>query len=116
MPSVITPIGNTVVLNPLGGTTANVANVATRTNTFHVVNLSPTANVYVGIFPTYAQAIAMDHPSIGTDGGGIPLTGGESMLLGGNFGTTSSTDTVYVAAITAVNGAAVLATPVANSQ
>lgn len=109
--SSIIPIGNTVALTPAGGTTANVANVATRTNTFHITNASSSVYAYVGVFPTYAQAIAMDHPTVGSDGGGVILTPNESMTITGNFGTTGDTSTVYVAAITATGSTSVFATP-----
>lgn len=111
----ITVIGNTKALTPAGSTTANVGNVATKTNTFHIANASSTVNVYVGVFPTYAQAIAMDHPSAGVDGGGIILTPNESMTIQGNFGTQQLADqtNVYVAAITASGSTSVFFTPVA---
>lgn len=111
----ITVIGNTRALTPSGGTTANVGNVATKTNTFHVTNASSTVNAYVGVFSTYAQAIAMDHPSVGSDAGGIILTPNESMTIVGNFGTQQLADqsNVYVSAITATGTTAVFFTPVA---
>jgi len=108
----ITVIGNTVALTPAGATTANVANVATRTNTFHITNASSSVYAYVGIFPTYAAAIAMDHPSVGTDGGGTIITPNGSLTITGNFGTTGETSTVYVAAVTATGSTSVFATPV----
>lgn len=111
----ITVIGNTRALTPAGGATANVGNVATKTNTFHVSNASSTVNVYVGIFPTYAQAIAMDHPSSGVDAGGTILLPNESMTIVGNFGTAQMADqtNVYVSAITATGSTSVFFTPVA---
>lgn len=109
--------GNTKVLAPTGGTTANVANIAVRTNTFHIVNTggggaSPTVYAYVGVFSTYAEAIAMDHPSVGTDAGGVILTPNESMVIAGNFGESAIQGNVYVAAITATGSTSVFVTPV----
>jgi hypothetical protein len=115
----ITVAGNTVILTPAAGPTANVANVATGTNTFHLLNTggggaSPTVYAYVGIFKTYAEAIAMDHPTAGaTEGGGLPLSPNESMTVQGNFGINPNPGTVYVAAITNVGSTTVFATPVA---
>jgi hypothetical protein len=111
----LTVIGNTKALTPAGGLTANVANVATKTNTFHITNASSTVYAYVGVFPTYAEAIAMDHPSVGTDGGGTILTPNESMTIIGNFGTQllANQANVYVSAITATGTTSVFFTPVA---
>jgi len=110
----ITAIGATVRLGPAGGATANVGNVATKTNTFHVLNASATVYTYVGIFSNYDDAIAMDHPSVGTDAGGIPLAPNESMTITGNFGTSllATQANVYVAAITATGSTTVFFTPV----
>ena len=110
----ITAIGATVRLGPAGGATANVGNVATKTNTFHVLNASATVYTYVGIFSNYDDAIAMDHPTVGTDAGGIPLAPNESMTITGNFGTSllATQANVYVAAITAVGATSVFFTPV----
>jgi hypothetical protein len=105
--------GNTVRLAPAAGPTANVANVATSTNTFHFLNASSSVYAYVGVFNTYAQAIAMDHPTVGTDGGGLPLAPNESMTITGNFGINPNPGNVFVAAITAVGTTTVFATPVA---
>jgi len=111
----ITVTGSTRVLAPTGGTTANVGNVATKTNTFHVLNASSTVYAYVGIFPTYAQAIAMDHPLVGSDAGGIPLAPNESMTVVGNFGPAQLADqaNVFVSAITNTGTTSVFFTPVA---
>lgn len=109
----ITAVGKTVALTPAGGTTANVANVATGTNTFHFLNASSTVYGYVGVFSTYAAALAMDHPTVGTDGFGLPLAPNESMTIQGNFGVNPNPGTVYVAAITATGSTSVFATPVA---
>jgi hypothetical protein len=114
----LTVVGSTRVLTPAAGATANVGNVATQTNTFHVLNASSNvspAYCYVGVFPTYAQAIAMDHPTVGTDAGGLPLAPGESMTLIGNFGTQllAGQANVYVSAITAAGSTSVFFTPVA---
>lgn len=111
MSDAITPIGNTVAL--AGTTTVAVANVAVGTNTFHVTNASTSVYAYVGVFKSYAQAIAMDHPSVGTDGGGAILTPNESMTLSGNFGLNPNPGTVYVAAITNTGSTTVFATPIA---
>ena len=106
--------GNSVVLAPAAGATANVGNVVTNTTTFHVLNASATVYTYVGIFPTYAQAIAMDHPLVGSDAGGIPLAPNESMTITGNFGSAlmATQANVYVSAITATGTTAVFFTPV----
>jgi hypothetical protein len=111
----LTVVGSTRALTPAGGSTANVGNIATKTNTFHIANSSTTVNAYVGIFPTYAEAIAMDHPSSGADGGGLILLPNESMTIIGNFGlqTLSSQANVYVSAITATGTASVFFTPLA---
>lgn len=106
-------VGNTVTLAPNSGSTANVANVSTRTTTFHVTNASATVYAYVGVFSTYATAAAMDHPSVGSDAGGIILTPNESMTITGNFGTSANISTVYVSAITATGTTTVFFTPVA---
>ena len=105
--------GNTTVLNPNGGASANVANVVTRTNTFNFTNASSTVYAYVGVFPTYAQAAAMDHPTVGSDSGGIPLAPNESMTIAGNFGLPSTQSNVFVSAITAAGSTTVFFTPVA---
>jgi hypothetical protein len=109
----IVVLGNTVRLGPAGGTTANVANVATRTNTFHVLNANASVYAYVGVFSDYASAIAMDHPAVGTDGGGFPLAPNESMTVEGNFNLASTSGTVYLSAITATGTTSVFFTPVA---
>jgi hypothetical protein len=110
----LTVAGNTRVLTPAAAATANVGNVATQTNTFHVLNASATVYAYVGVFPTYAEAIAMDHPLVGTDAGGVPLAPNESMTVIGNFGlkTLASQANVYVAAITNTGTTSVFFTPV----
>lgn len=106
-------VGNTTVLTPAAGTTANVGNVSTRSTTFHVLNASTTVYAYVGVFDNYTTAIAMDHPQVGADATGIPLAPNESMTITGNFGTSANTATVYVSAITATGTTAVFFTPVA---
>lgn len=108
--AIIQPIGRTVALTPAGSATANVANVATGTSTFHVLNASTSVYAYVGIFNNYASAIAMDFA--GADSGGIPLAPNESMTISGNFGVNPRPDAVYVAAITATGSTSVYATPV----
>lgn len=107
--------GNTRVLQPAAGPTANVGNVATKTTTFHVLNASSTVYAYVGVFSNYADAIAMDHPLVGTDGGGIPLAPNESMTIIGNFGQAlmATQANVYVSAITNTGSTSVFFTPVA---
>jgi len=99
----ITVAGNTTKLAPAGSTSANVANVAVKTNTFHLVNASTTAYAYVGIFSNYADAAAMDYPTVGNDAGGLILTPNESQVLIGNFGlgALATQANVYVSAITA---------------
>jgi len=104
--------GKTVVLSPAGAATANVANVATATSTFHILNASASAYAYVGVFQTYAEAIAMDHPTVGAGATGIPFAPNESMTITGNFGINPNPGTVYVAAITASGTTAVFATPI----
>jgi len=110
MSDAITPVAKTVALSAT--TTVAVANVATNTNTFHFLNASSSVYAYVGVFPTYAEAAAMVHPSTGTAGNGIPLSANESMTIRGDFGTTGSTSTVYIAAITATGTTSVFATPI----
>jgi hypothetical protein len=104
--------GNTTILNPSGGVLANVANVTTRTNTINFTNASSSVYAYVGVFPTYAQAAAMDHPSIGTDAGGVIIVPNGSIVVAGNWNQSPSQSTVYVAAITATGTTQVFATPV----
>ena len=106
-------VGNTTVLTPAAGATANVGNVSTRTTTFHVLNASTTVYAYVGVFDNYTTAIAMDHPLVGADATGIPLAPNESMTITGNFGTSANTATVYVSAITNTGTTSVFFTPVA---
>ena len=110
----IQAIGNTVRLAPAAGPTANVGNVTTQTNTFHVLNASATVYTYVGVFPTYAAALAMDYPGVGADAGGIPLAPNESMTLTGNFGAGSINSQIYVSAITAVGTTSVFFTPISG--
>jgi hypothetical protein len=109
----IIAVGNTVRLAPAAGIQANVANVATRTTTFHVLNASSTVYAYVGIFKNYSDAFAMDYPSVAGDAGGIPLAPNESMTITGNFGLADTQANVYVSAITAVGSTSVFFTPVA---
>jgi len=105
--------GKTVALTPAGAATANVANVATSTNTFHFLNASTSVYAYVGVFNTYAEAAAMDHPTTGTDGAGLPLAPNESMSITGNFGINPNPGNVFVAAVTATGSTTVFATPIA---
>jgi hypothetical protein len=113
MADTLVATGKTVVLNPAAAATANVANVATSTNTFHFLNASSTVYAYVGIFNTYAAAAAMDHPVAGTDGAGIPMAPNDSLTITGNFGINPNPGTVYIAAITNVGTTSVFATPLA---
>ena len=106
-------VGNTLTLAPNSGPTANVANVTTRTTTFHVLNASSSVYAYVGVFQNYANAAAMDHPTVGADSGGIPLAPNESMTIAGNFGLPSTQSNVFVSAITAAGSTTVFFTPVA---
>ena len=112
MTDIITPIAKTVAISAT--TTVAVANVAVNTTTFHVANASSSVYAYVGIFKTYAEAAAMDHPSSGTDGFGVLFTPNESMSIQGNFGLPSTQTMVYVAAITATGTTSVFATPIAE--
>jgi hypothetical protein len=105
-------VGNTTVLNPAAGVVANVANVVTRTNTFNFTNASTTVYAYVGVFNTYAAAVAMDHPTVGTDAGGVIVVPNGSIVVAGNFGVPATQANVYVAAITATGTTQVFATPV----
>ena len=105
-------IGNTVRLAPAAGATANVANVATGTNTFHFLNANASVYAYVGVFNTYAAANAMTYPTTGVSGGGLPMAPNESMTVTGNFGVNPNPLTVYVAAITAAGSTAVFVTPI----
>lgn len=111
----IIAVGNTVRLAPAAAATANVGNVITTTNTFHVLNASSTVYTYVGVFNNYAAAAAMDYPSAAGDAGGIPLAPNESMTVTGNFGTAglATNANVYVSAITATGTTSVFFTPVA---
>jgi len=110
----MTVTGGTVRLAPAAAATANVGNVVTQTNTFHVLNASSTVYAYVGVFPTYAEAAALDYPGVGNDLGGLPLAPNESMTVIGNFGlkTLATQANVYVSAITASGTTAVFFTPV----
>ena len=112
MSSRIQPTAKTVVLSPAAAATANVANVSTGTNTFHFLNASTTVYAYVGVFKTYAAAAAMDHPTAGTDGAGVPLAPNESMTVVGNFGINPNPGNVFVAAITSTGSTSVFATPI----
>lgn len=114
----LTIVGNAVALAPTGGVLANVANVATKTNTFHITNASTTVYAYVGVYPTYAQAIVMDHPSVGTDGGGTIIPPNGSLTITGNFGPSllATQANVFVAAITASGSTTVFVTPVAQGS
>jgi hypothetical protein len=109
----ITAIGATIKLTPAAGVLANVGNVATRTNTFHVLNASSTVYAYVGVFGDYTSAAAMDFPTAGADAGGIPLAPNESMTITGNFGTAllATQNNVYVSAITGTGSTSVFFTP-----
>jgi len=111
-------IGNTRALAPTGGALANVANIATKTTTVHVTNASSSVYAYVGVFATYAEAAAMDHPSVGTDAGGTILTPNESMTITGNFGSAlmATQANIYVAAITSTGSTTVFFTPVQNGS
>jgi len=105
--------GATKVLAPNAGPTANVANVATRTTTFNVTNASSTVYAYVGVFNTYADAVAMDHPTVGSDAGGVIIVPNGSILVTANSGQPATESNVYIAAITAVGSTNVFFTPVA---
>lgn len=111
----VTVVGNTVRLTPAGSTTANVANIVTRTNTFLITNANASTYVYAGVFSTYAAAAAMDHPAVGTDGGGVLVPPNQSMTVIGNFGLDllAEQDTVYVSAVTNTGSTSVHFTPVA---
>ena len=111
----IVVVGPTRALNPSAGITANVGNVSAQTTSFHVTNASSTVYAYVGVFQNYANAIAMDHPSVGSDAGGTIIAPNGSLTLVGNFGSavTATQANVYVAAITATGSTTVFFTPVA---
>ena len=108
-------VGNTVKLTPNASATANVANVAAKTNTFHVTNANSSVYAYVGIFGTYADAVNMTYPNVSSPGGGTILTPNESMTIAGNFGPAllSTQANVFIAAITASGTTSVFFTPVA---
>ena len=108
----IQAVGNTIVLAPAAGPVANVANINVGTNTFHFLNASTTVYAYVGVFNTYTQANAMNHPLAGISGAGIPLAPNESMTITGNFGVNPRPAQVYVAAITNTGTTSVFATPI----
>ena len=111
----ITIAGLTTKLAPAAGSTANVGNVVSKTNTFHVLNANASVYAYVGVFSNYADAIALDYPGVGADNNGIPLAPNESMTIMGNFGLQSLSDqaNVYVSAITYTGTTSVFFTPVA---
>ena len=109
-------IGNTVALAPNASNIANVANVTTQSTTFSVTNASATVYAYVGVFSTYAAAAAMDHPSVGTDAGGIILPPNGSLTLQGNFGPGAIVGNVYCSAITNTGSTTVFFTPVASGS
>lgn len=103
--------GNTHVI-PAGTTSANVANVATSTNTFNFLNASSSVYAYVGVFNTYASAAAMTHPVAGTPGPGVPIAPNQTATITGDFGINPNPGTVYVAAITSTGTTNVFATPI----
>jgi len=109
----IVPIGKSVAISASG--TVSVANVATGTNTFRFLTANATAYSYVGVFSTYAEAAAMDHPTAGgTTGAGVIMAPNWPDVITGNFGVNPNPGTVYVAAITAgSSGVTVIATPIA---
>jgi hypothetical protein len=108
-------VGNTVKLTPNASATANVANVAVKTNTFHVTNASSNVYAYVGVFGVYADAVNMTYPNVSSPGGGTILVPNESMTISGNFGPAlmSTQANVFIAAITASGTTSVFFTPVA---
>lgn len=111
----VTVVGNTVRLQPAGSPTANVANIVTKTNTFLITNANASTYVYAGVFSTYAEAAALDHPAVGTDGGGVLVPPNQSITVIGNFGLQqlANQSTVYVAAVTNTGTTSVHFTPVA---
>ena len=108
-------VGNTVALAPNASAASNVANVAARTNTFHVTNANASVYAAVGVFGSYADAVNMTFPNVSTPGGGTILVPNESATIAGNFGPAllSTQANVFVAAITATGTASVFFTPVA---
>ena len=106
--SAITPIAKTVALTPAGSTTANVANVATGTNTFQFTNSNASVCISVGVFSSYDSANTATFSDAGVV---VPPLG--TLVVSGNFGMNPNPGTVYVAAATAGDPATVYATPVA---
>ena len=92
--------------------TTTVANVATGTNSFYVLNNNATTSpLKIGVFKSYADATAMTF----TDGQGIYQSPNTSELIIGNFGINPNPGTVYVAAVnqTMAGGTTIYVTPVA---
>ena len=112
MSDAIQSVGNTIVLTPAAGPVANVANINVGTNTFHFLNARASVYAYVGVFNTFTEANAMNHPLAGTSGAGIPLAPNESMTIIGNFGVNPRPAQVYVSAITNTGTTSVFATPI----
>jgi len=104
------PLANSVSIS--AGPVVSVANVAGNTNTFRFLNANATGYSYVGVFSTYADALAMNHPLTSGSGLGVPVAPTFTETITGNFGMNPRPSTVYLAAITAVSsGQIVIATP-----
>jgi len=105
--------GATKALAPTGGIASNVGNIATRTTTFNVTNASSTVYAYVGVFNNYSDAVAMDHPTVGADAGGVIIVPNGSITITAANGLPATQANVYIAAITATGSTTVFFTPVA---
>lgn len=105
------PLANSVSIST--GPVVSVANVAGNTNTFRFLNANATGYSYVGVFSTYADALAMNHPdTTGVTGYGTPVAPTWSETITGNFGLNPRPATVYLATISAgSSGQVVIATP-----
>ena len=107
--------GNSISVST--GPVVAITNVAVKTNTFRFLNANATGYSYVGVFSTYAQALAMNHPdTTGVTGLSIPIAPTLSEIVTGNFGiqTVANASVVYVATISAgSSGQVVIATPLA---
>jgi hypothetical protein len=106
----------------LANTAAIVANTSVNsytfvnctTNQFRITsNLAVTADTaFVAVF-LGSQPVNMDHPTLnGTTGVGVPVVGGESIILQGNFGTSNLPANVTIGAICSTGAAGIYITPV----
>ena len=96
--STVTALGQTQYLS-VTTSSATVAFAPSITNTFRVVNTSPTATLFVGVYNDATQAAGIVNPK---SGGAYPGVVAIAPLwyetISGNFGS-HNTNTIYVAAI-----------------